>query len=108
MLLYIFVLAFCKTVWAGFPEREREGQKYVVAERPVRRSPRNMCPDTPEEVAEQRRLKADSAAEDWLLCEALDDVEEDGLEVRDVTEVKFPDDGTSNPGMVGSLNTMFD
>lgn len=94
-------------MWAGFPEREREGQKYVVAERPVRRGPRNMCPDDPQEVAERRRLKADSAGDDWLLCDTLDDGEDnDDLEVQEVSEDKLsqPTKGTAP----GSLNTMFD
>ncbi|KAG0611818.1 hypothetical protein M758_7G166900 [Ceratodon purpureus] len=67
-------------VWADFPERERDGQKFVVAERPVRRGPRNMCPDDPVEVAERRRLKAESAAEDWLLCDTLYDASDDATD----------------------------
>lgn len=67
-------------VWADFPERERDGQKFVVAERPVRRGPRNMCPDDPVEVAERRRIKAESATEDWLLCDTLYDASDDATD----------------------------
>lgn len=36
-------------VWAGYPEREREGAKFVVARRPQRTTPRGVVPLTPEE-----------------------------------------------------------
>lgn len=67
-------------VWADFPERERDGQKFVVAERPVRRAPRNMCPDDPVEVAERRRIKTESTTEDWLLCDTLYDASDDATD----------------------------
>lgn len=67
-------------VWAEFPERERDGQKFVVADRPVRRGPRNMCPDDPAEVSERRRLKSESVAEDWLLCDTLYDASDDATD----------------------------
>lgn len=67
-------------MWAEFPERERDGQKFVVADRPVRRGPRNMCPDDPAEVSERRRLKSESVAEDWLLCDTLYDASDDATD----------------------------
>lgn len=42
-------------VWAGLPERGREGQKFVVADRPVRLTPRRVCQDSPEDVAAARK-----------------------------------------------------
>lgn len=36
-------------VWAGYPEREREGAKFVVAPRPQRTTPRGVVPLTAEE-----------------------------------------------------------
>jgi hypothetical protein len=39
-----------------------------------------MCPDDPEEVAERRRLKAESAAEDELLCDTLYDASDDATD----------------------------
>lgn len=78
----------------------------MVAERPVRRGPRNMCPDDPQEVAERRRLKADSAGDDWLLCDTLDGEDNDDLEVQEVSEDKLSE--PTKETALGSLNTMFD
>ncbi len=96
---------FCFTVWAGFPEQQREGQKYVVAERPVRRGPRNICADTPAEVANQRRQNVEFAREDWLLSEAIDDTGKDnGSEVV----AEHPIKSFTRMGQASSLNTLFD
>ncbi|KAH8934138.1 hypothetical protein BDL97_18G067500 [Sphagnum fallax] len=92
-------------VWAGFPEQQREGQKYVVAERPVRRGPRNICADTPAEVANQRRQNVEFAREDWLLSEAIDDTGKDnGSEVV----AEHPIKSFTRMGQPSSLNTLFD
>eukprot|EP00850_Spirogloea_muscicola_P005004 SM000022S07218 [mRNA] locus=s22:619619:622135:+ [translate_table: standard] len=43
-------------VWAGFAERQREGQKYVVAESPLRQGPRNaVATEDPQAVAKRRQ-----------------------------------------------------
>ncbi|KAI5057630.1 hypothetical protein GOP47_0027645 [Adiantum capillus-veneris] len=52
-------------VWAGFPERSRDGHKFNVADRPSRQQQRVICMETPEMVAEMRRLKQ-RASEDWF------------------------------------------
>lgn len=52
-------------VWAGFCERERDGHKFVVAERPLVKLSRNICSETPETIAEMRRLRR-AAGGDWL------------------------------------------
>ncbi|KAJ9537314.1 hypothetical protein OSB04_030047 [Centaurea solstitialis] len=44
-------------VWAGFPERSRDGNKFVVAEKPVKNMGRNFCTETAESVSEERKLK---------------------------------------------------
>eukprot|EP00850_Spirogloea_muscicola_P002526 SM000009S23655 [mRNA] locus=s9:1278251:1281209:- [translate_table: standard] len=51
--------------FAGFVERQREGQKYVVAERPLRQGPRNaVAIEDPQAVAERRQsLRAASCNE---------------------------------------------
>lgn len=49
-------------VWAGFPERTREGNKFIVAERPSNQSGRRFCEETAESVAEERKLKKENAA----------------------------------------------
>lgn len=45
--------------WAGFSERTRDGNKYIVAERPDKR---NYCPETAESIAEERKLKRETNA----------------------------------------------
>ncbi|XP_076927526.1 uncharacterized protein LOC143591100 [Bidens hawaiensis] len=49
-------------VWAGFPERTRDGNKFVVAERPVHKVGRNFCTETAESVTEERKLKRENDA----------------------------------------------
>lgn len=48
-------------VWAGFPERTREGNKFVVAERTAMQVSRSYCAETAESVAEERKLKREGA-----------------------------------------------
>ncbi|XP_057533332.1 uncharacterized protein LOC130811163 [Amaranthus tricolor] len=65
-------------VWAGFPERGRDGNKFVVAERPTRQSRRGLCTDSDNAVIEERRLRKENAANsffdergDWDSCANL-------------------------------------
>ncbi|XP_047334319.1 putative TrmH family tRNA/rRNA methyltransferase [Impatiens glandulifera] len=46
--------------WAGFSERSRDGNKYVVADRPAKQGRRNYCADDADNVAEERRLKREN------------------------------------------------
>ena len=49
--------------WAGYPERERQGHKYDVADRPQRNAPRGMAPRTEAEIEairEARKRKKES------------------------------------------------
>jgi hypothetical protein len=39
---------------AGYPERQREGAKFIVAPRPQRTAPRGVVPVTPEEQAAEQ------------------------------------------------------
>ncbi|MCO5597633.1 hypothetical protein L7F22_051714 [Adiantum nelumboides] len=52
-------------VWAGFSERARIGHKFEVADRPSKQQQRVICTETPEMVAEIRRLKQ-RASDDWF------------------------------------------
>ncbi|XP_024527157.1 uncharacterized protein LOC9634363 isoform X3 [Selaginella moellendorffii] len=52
------------SVWAGFPERERDGQKFIVADRPARRQ--GLICSNPEEVTQARQQKKLSGSTDWL------------------------------------------
>ncbi|OAE35345.1 hypothetical protein AXG93_3546s1030 [Marchantia polymorpha subsp. ruderalis] len=63
------------SVWAGFAERKREGHKFVVSERPVRRTPRNVVGDNPDAVKERRRQRADDGQDVWQLWDAVDEDE---------------------------------
>lgn len=49
-------------VWAGFSERTRDGNKYVVAERPVRQVRRSFCTEKPESIIEMRRSRRENAS----------------------------------------------
>lgn len=48
-------------VWAGFTERTRDGNKFVVAERPTRQSRRSLCTESDDVVVEERRLRKENA-----------------------------------------------
>ncbi|CAM6101210.1 unnamed protein product [Calypogeia fissa] len=93
------------SVWAGFAEREREGQKFVVAERPVRRMHRNVVEDQ-DALKERRRLKADCGTDDWLLCDGEDENEStETLEGREIGTIEFPNSRRS--GLLSSLNSLY-
>lgn len=49
-------------VWAEFSERTREGNKFVVAERPARQTRRSVCADSDDAVIEERRMRRENAA----------------------------------------------
>ncbi|URE33765.1 SpoU rRNA Methylase family [Musa troglodytarum] len=51
-------------VWAGFPERSREGNKFAVAEKPVKQTRRNYCASSAESIAEERKSRKQSASVD--------------------------------------------
>ncbi|KAF5736901.1 hypothetical protein HS088_TW14G01056 [Tripterygium wilfordii] len=49
-------------VWAGFSERTRDGNKFIVAERPVKQGRRNYCAETSDSVIEERKLKKENGS----------------------------------------------
>ncbi|KAH6768561.1 tRNA/rRNA methyltransferase family protein [Perilla frutescens var. frutescens] len=49
-------------VWAGFSERTREGNKFLVAEKSANQTGRRFCAETAESIAEERKLKKENAA----------------------------------------------
>lgn len=49
-------------VWAGFSERSREGNKFLVTEKPANQMRRKYCTETTESIAEERKLKKEGAA----------------------------------------------
>ncbi|KAK6913843.1 tRNA/rRNA methyltransferase, SpoU type [Dillenia turbinata] len=49
-------------VWAGFSERIREGNKFIVAERPAKQGKRNYCTETEECIAGERKSRRENAS----------------------------------------------
>ncbi|CAN6551480.1 unnamed protein product [Malus baccata var. baccata] len=49
-------------VWAGFPERTREGNKFIVAEKPVKQTRQSFCAETADSVIEERKCRKEFAA----------------------------------------------
>ncbi|XP_066379595.1 uncharacterized protein [Miscanthus floridulus] len=51
-------------VWAGFPERGREGNKFIVADRPQQGHSRGLyCTDSIEAVIEERKMRKENACD---------------------------------------------
>ncbi|WOL18564.1 hypothetical protein Cni_G27361 [Canna indica] len=53
-------------VWAGFHERSREGNKFTVAEKPIKQIRRNYCADSIESIIEERKTRKQSASLDMF------------------------------------------
>ena len=66
-------------VWAGFEERGREGQKYVVGERPMRNAPRGVVPYTDAELEALREKRAANRAAKRILLEEGEDMKTQSL-----------------------------
>ncbi|XP_054807018.1 uncharacterized protein LOC129309456 [Prosopis cineraria] len=49
-------------VWAGFAERSRDGNKFIVAEKPIKQGRRNYCAETEDSIAEERKGRRENAA----------------------------------------------
>lgn len=70
-------------VWAGMSERGREGQKFVVAERPVRQTTRRVCQDSPEDVAAARKERQAASLQDHN-----DDLGLGSIEIDDYEDIE--------------------
>ncbi|KAG9457486.1 hypothetical protein H6P81_001994 [Aristolochia fimbriata] len=51
-------------IWAGFPERIRDGNKFSVAEKPVKQGGRNWCSESAEVVAQERKIRKQNGCHD--------------------------------------------
>lgn len=60
-------------VWAGFSERTREGNKFVVAERPTKQVRKNYCAEIAESIVEERRLKRENTSNGFFDESVKDD-----------------------------------
>ncbi|XP_028759917.1 uncharacterized protein LOC114718672 [Neltuma alba] len=49
-------------VWAGFAERSRDGNKFIVAEKPMKQGRRNYCAETDDIIAEERKARRENGA----------------------------------------------
>ncbi|XP_012841156.1 PREDICTED: rRNA methyltransferase 1, mitochondrial isoform X2 [Erythranthe guttata] len=56
--------------YGGFAERSREGNKFLVAEKPANQMKRNFCTETAEAIAEERKVKKENAANGFFNEEA--------------------------------------
>lgn len=52
--------------WAGFAERSRDGNKFSVAERPLKQTRRNFCSKSVESVIEERKNRREFGLEDMF------------------------------------------
>lgn len=52
------------SVWAGFCERNREGNKFSVADKPLKQTRRNYCAESVEAIVEERKSRKQSAGFD--------------------------------------------
>ena len=50
MLVYL-------SVWAGFPERTRDGNKFIVAQKPAKQTRRSFCAETADSIIEERKSR---------------------------------------------------
>ncbi|RWR76621.1 putative TrmH family tRNA/rRNA methyltransferase [Cinnamomum micranthum f. kanehirae] len=72
-------------VWAGFPERIRDGNKFTVAEKPMKQTRRNYCSETAESVIEERKCRRENA------CHDLFDQSRTGDSQSNLLDVLFSD-----------------
>lgn len=49
-------------VWAGFSERIRDGNKFVVAEKPLKQVSRKYCTETDDSIIEERKSRRENAS----------------------------------------------
>lgn len=71
-------------VWAGFSERTRDGNKFVVAEKPARQAGRNFSAESVEALVEERKSRRENG------CSVFDDAT-DGNPTETVLDSLFID-----------------
>ncbi|MQL76226.1 hypothetical protein Taro_008639 [Colocasia esculenta] len=52
--------------FGGFPERSREGNKFTLAEKPVKQTRRNYCAEPVESIIEDRKSRRENASRDFF------------------------------------------
>ncbi|KAK9084052.1 hypothetical protein Scep_030523 [Stephania cephalantha] len=67
-------------VWAGFPERIRDGNKFIVAEKPLKQARRNYCVENAESIIEERKIRREINSHDFLDENGTDDSPSNGFD----------------------------
>ncbi|KMZ73951.1 RNA methyltransferase, TrmH family protein [Zostera marina] len=70
-------------VWAGFSETSREGNKFVVAQKPEKMTKRNYCAESIEFIVEKRKNKKENS------CDFFDEIKKDDLTSSNIMEDLF-------------------
>ncbi|KAJ7955008.1 tRNA/rRNA methyltransferase [Quillaja saponaria] len=73
-------------VWAGFPERTRDGNKFSVAERPLKQARQNYCIETADAIIEERKSRRENASNGFF------DESENGTASSNLLDALFVDD----------------
>ncbi|PON80235.1 tRNA/rRNA methyltransferase [Parasponia andersonii] len=72
-------------VWAGFPERTRDGNKFIVAEKPEKQGKRNYCAETANAIIGERRSRRENASNGFF------DESENGNSSSNLLDALFDD-----------------
>ena len=73
-------------VWAGFSERIRDGNKFLVAERPLKQVSRKYCTETDDCIIEERKSRRESASNGFF------DDGKNGVSSANLLDSLFPDE----------------
>ncbi|OMP11783.1 tRNA/rRNA methyltransferase, SpoU [Corchorus capsularis] len=73
-------------VWAGFSERIREGNKFVVAERPLNQGSRKYCKETDDSIIEERKSRRENASNGFF------EDGQNGVPSTNLLDSLFPDE----------------
>ncbi|OEL28966.1 hypothetical protein BAE44_0010017, partial [Dichanthelium oligosanthes] len=61
--IHLISFAWLSAVWAGFPERGRESNKFIVADKPQGHSRGLYCTESIEAVIEERKMRKENACD---------------------------------------------
>ncbi|MBA0600046.1 uncharacterized protein LOC105777716 [Gossypium raimondii] len=73
-------------VWAGFSERIRDGNKFVVAEKPLKQVSRKYCTETDDHIIEERKSRRESASNGFF------EDGKNGVSSSNLLDSLFPDE----------------
>lgn len=73
-------------VWAGFSERVRDGNKFIVAEKPLKQVSRKYCAETYDRIIEERKSRRESASNGFF------EDGKNGVSSSNLLDSLFPDE----------------